>query len=151
MKKPKKFITNFGVLNSGMSLSVMLYVAMGFFGYIRYGNEVAGSITLTLPEGELMSVIVQILLSFSIYITHALQCYVAIDISWNEYIQPKMNNLTDKSKLVWEYVVRTFTVFLTCKFLNTQLYILIYIPYHVCILLGSKLICYFLNSGTLRS
>lgn len=56
------------------------------------------------------------LLAFGIFITHGLACYVAIDITWNEYIEKKLGN--SRRKLLWEYVVRTLLVIVTCKFHN---------------------------------
>lgn len=50
MKDPKSFGGNTGVLNRAMSIIVFLYVGMGLFGYLRYGEEAAGSITLNLPS-----------------------------------------------------------------------------------------------------
>ena len=115
MKKPKKFMTPCGVLNIGMALNIILYVGMGLFGYLRYGDEVDGTVTTNLPQNEVLSAVVQILLAVSIFITHSLQCYVAIDISWNDYIQPKIKHTSPKTQLFWEYVVRTVIVILTCK------------------------------------
>lgn len=51
MKNPKRFLGCPGVLNTAMITVVTLYAVIGFFGYIRYGPEVRGSITLNLPEG----------------------------------------------------------------------------------------------------
>lgn len=73
MKKPKAFGGNFGVLNKGllavstlnsrefysnlfaaMIIIVVLYVGMGLFGYLRFGSDVLGSITLNLPKNEML-------------------------------------------------------------------------------------------------
>lgn len=44
---------NVGVLNRSMILIIFLYVGMGFFGYLKYGANIKGSITLNLPQNEL--------------------------------------------------------------------------------------------------
>ncbi|XP_076654637.1 proton-coupled amino acid transporter-like protein acs [Halictus rubicundus] len=111
MKKPKTFIKTFGVLNIGMGGIVVLYTALGFFGYIRYGATVGGSITISLTEPALLAKAVQILLAIAIFFTHPIQCYVAIDIVWNDYVAPRMEK--NSHKLLWEYVVRTALVLLT--------------------------------------
>lgn len=54
------------------------------------------------------------MLAFAIYITHGLACYVAIDITWNEYM--KKNFAESPRKLLWEYVTRTLLVLVTCKY-----------------------------------
>ena len=42
-----------GVLNTAMTIVISLYMAVGFFGYLKYGEDVLGSITLNLPSNEL--------------------------------------------------------------------------------------------------
>ncbi|XP_014470140.1 PREDICTED: proton-coupled amino acid transporter 1-like isoform X2 [Dinoponera quadriceps] len=111
MKTPKAFMKPFGVLNLSMSVIIVLYAGLGFFGYIRYGSDIEGSITLSLPTDEKVGKAVQIILAIAIFFTHPIQCYVAIDIAWNEYISPAIGK--HRFKLVWEYVVRTVIILLT--------------------------------------
>lgn len=49
MKNPSHFIGCPGVLNTGMAFVVTLYASVGFLGYLKYGDETQGSITLNLP------------------------------------------------------------------------------------------------------
>lgn len=53
MKTPQHFLGCPGVLNIGMFLVVSLYTGFGFFGYLKFGDEVQGSITLNLPKKAL--------------------------------------------------------------------------------------------------
>lgn len=50
MKTPKSFVGKFGVLNQAMISIIIMYIGMGLFGYLQYGDEAAGSITLNLPS-----------------------------------------------------------------------------------------------------
>lgn len=111
MKNPKSFMKPFGVLNVAMSIIVTMYATLGFFGYIRFGKDIEGSITLNLPAQENLGIAVQILLAIAIFFTHPIQCYVAIDISWNEYISPFFEKY--RYKTFWEYVVRTAIILIT--------------------------------------
>nr|CAD7457076.1 unnamed protein product [Timema tahoe] len=52
MKTPTHFVGCPGVLNIGMFVVVTLYTSVGFFGYLKYGDETKGSITLNLPTEE---------------------------------------------------------------------------------------------------
>lgn len=52
MKTPTHFIGCPGVLNTGMFFVVSLYALVGFFGYLKYGNDTYGSITLNLTKTE---------------------------------------------------------------------------------------------------
>lgn len=49
MKTPKKFSW---VLNTGMAFVTLLYIAFGFMAYLKYGNDIADTVTLNLPPGE---------------------------------------------------------------------------------------------------
>jgi proton-coupled amino acid transporter len=53
MKNPDHFISKIGILNIAMAIVVVLYAVIGFLGYIRFGDEVEGSVTLSLPAEEM--------------------------------------------------------------------------------------------------
>lgn len=52
MRTPEDFGGMTGVLNTGMVIVACLYTSVGFFGYLKYGESVKGSITLNLPPGD---------------------------------------------------------------------------------------------------
>lgn len=52
MKTPKAFGHPCGVLNTGMTFIVLLYVAVGALGYIFCVSNCSDSITLDLPKGD---------------------------------------------------------------------------------------------------
>ncbi|CAG9134607.1 unnamed protein product [Plutella xylostella] len=52
MERPQQFLGCPGVLNIAMSAVVVLYGFIGFFGYLKYGDEVRGSLTLNLPQDQ---------------------------------------------------------------------------------------------------
>jgi len=53
MKIPEQFTKRFGVLNVGMTIVASLLIVMGFLGYLKYGDEVQGSLTLNLPQKDM--------------------------------------------------------------------------------------------------
>lgn len=53
MKNPKQFSSVFGVLNVGMVIVTSFIILTGFMGYLRFGDNVRGSLTLNLPEAFL--------------------------------------------------------------------------------------------------
>lgn len=53
MKKPRNFNKPFGVLNVGMVIVGAMFVTMGFLSYLKYGDNVAGSVTLNLAPQEM--------------------------------------------------------------------------------------------------
>lgn len=54
-----------GVLNTSLVIVTALYIGMGFFGYLKYGEEVLGSITLNLPMSSVYALQTTIRNSFS--------------------------------------------------------------------------------------
>lgn len=53
MRKPLTFAQPIGVLNIGISFVTILYILFGFFGYLKWGEDVQGSLTLNLPEADM--------------------------------------------------------------------------------------------------
>ena len=47
MKRPEDFGW---VLNVGMGIVTILFVSMGLFGYLTFGHNLKGSVTLNLPD-----------------------------------------------------------------------------------------------------
>lgn len=52
MQTPEALGSRFGVLDLAMTVAMVLYAAVGFYGYLRFGDAVQGSITLNLPCHE---------------------------------------------------------------------------------------------------
>lgn len=103
MKQPKHFAKTLGVMNISMIPISILYVIFGFFGYLKYGDEIQGSITLNLPQAEIMAQLIKGLYSLTIFISYHLCYYVVYDILWKNFLQGKIQT----KKLFWEYVLRT--------------------------------------------
>ncbi|XP_055705064.1 proton-coupled amino acid transporter-like protein CG1139 isoform X1 [Phlebotomus papatasi] len=68
-----------GVLNTGMVIVACLYTAVGFFGYLKYGDKVSGSITLDLPN-TMLAQSVRIVMAVAIFFSYGLQFYVPVNI-----------------------------------------------------------------------
>lgn len=53
MKRPDHFLGCPSVLNVAMSIVVVLYSIIGVFGYLKYGEDTMGSVTLNLDTTDL--------------------------------------------------------------------------------------------------
>lgn len=105
MKTPQHFLGVCGVLNQGMAGVTLVYIFLGFLGYLKYGNETMGSITLNLPQDELKAQAVKILIALAVYCTFGLQFYVCLEIAWNG-----IKDRCKKNARLCNYVLRTVLV-----------------------------------------
>ncbi|XP_063784400.1 proton-coupled amino acid transporter 1-like isoform X2 [Pseudophryne corroboree] len=106
MKLPHQFPI---VLYVGMAIVTSLYISMGTLGYLRFGSSIHGSITLNLPNCWLYQA-VKLMYSFGIFITFALQFYVAAEI-----IVPSATSRVSDRWVLWvDLSVRTGLVCITC-------------------------------------
>ena len=52
MRDKPAFIGWNGVLNLGLVITICLYQAVGFYGFLKFGNDAKGSVTLNLPDDD---------------------------------------------------------------------------------------------------
>lgn len=105
MKTPQHFIGICGVLNQGMSGVTLVYILLGFLGYVKYGDAALGSITLNLPIEEIPAQIVKILIALAVFCTFGLQFYVCLEIGWDA-----LKTRFTKRPLLVNYMMRTILV-----------------------------------------
>ncbi|XP_013141530.1 PREDICTED: proton-coupled amino acid transporter 4-like [Papilio polytes] len=82
MSKPHHFLGCPGVLNIAMSAVAVLYGFVGFAGYLNFGEEVRGSLTLNLPQDEILAQTAKILVACVMLLSFALVYYVPVDVVW---------------------------------------------------------------------
>lgn len=105
MKTPKHFIGLCGVLNQGMGGVTLVYIALGFLGYVKYGDDALGSITLNLPIEDYAAQLVKILIAAAVFCTFGLQFFVCIEIGW-DHLKEKFT----KRPTMVNYMMRTVMV-----------------------------------------
>ncbi|XP_022235220.1 proton-coupled amino acid transporter 1-like [Limulus polyphemus] len=114
MQTPQDFGGCNGVLNTGMIIVCCFYVAVGFFGYLKFGKDVKGSVTLNLPA-EPAYELVRIMFAIAVFLSYAIQFYVPLQFIW-PFIRKK-RRLDDwmsmKTQRIWEYVLRALLVLVT--------------------------------------
>merc|ERR1711892_29092 len=110
MSKPKDMLGWNGVLNTSMVTIAGLYIATGFFGYLKYGGETAASITLNLPQGDVLAQSALCMFSIAIFFSYALQFYVVMDIIGPNIIKP---NVSDRMYPFVEWITRVLLTVLT--------------------------------------
>ncbi|CAO1407954.1 unnamed protein product [Diamesa hyperborea] len=103
MKKPQQFLGCPGVLNTSMTVTIILYALVGILGYARYRGEIRGSITLNLPTTEVTALIGQVLIGLAIMFTFGLQFFVPMEILMKK-LEPK---IAKDKRNVYEIAIRT--------------------------------------------
>ncbi|XP_071086834.1 neutral amino acid uniporter 4-like [Haliotis cracherodii] len=113
MRNPQDFAGWTGVLNLGMVIVTSLYTAVGFYGYLKYGDEAKGSITLNLPTDDWLYLSVKLMFAISIFISYGVQFYVPMKIIW-PVIE---SHLVSRRLIVYgEYLLRIVLVLITFGF-----------------------------------
>ncbi|XP_022900024.1 proton-coupled amino acid transporter-like protein pathetic [Onthophagus taurus] len=105
MKTPTHFIGCPGVLNTGMFFVVLLYASVGFFGFLKYGEFTEPSITLNLPQDEILAQCVKIMIAVAIFFTYSLQFYVPMEI-----IMKNLKQRFGMRSTLGEYLIRSVIV-----------------------------------------
>ncbi|XP_002154489.2 proton-coupled amino acid transporter 1 isoform X1 [Hydra vulgaris] len=106
MRKQEDF---FWVLDTSMATVAILYIAMGFFGYVAFGEEILASVTLNLPKLPFY-VIVKLSYTLAIFLTYFIQFYVPMEI----LIPPLQRGAGKNCKLASDAFMRISMVTVTC-------------------------------------
>ncbi|KAL5237915.1 hypothetical protein ACI65C_005325 [Semiaphis heraclei] len=108
MKTPRDFLGLFGVLNVGMGGVTIVYILLGFLGYLKYGEATKSSITLNLPTEDVAAQVAKICISLAVFCTYGLQFFVCLEITWT-----KIQENFEKVTVYHNYVLRTVLVTLS--------------------------------------
>uniref|UniRef100_A0A034V2Q5 Proton-coupled amino acid transporter 1 n=1 Tax=Bactrocera dorsalis TaxID=27457 RepID=A0A034V2Q5_BACDO len=86
MRKPSDFARTMGVLNMGMTLVTFMFLFAGILGYLKWGEEVGGSLTLNLGD-TILAQCVKVMVSIGVMLGYPLQFFIAIQIMLPNAIQ----------------------------------------------------------------
>ncbi|KAH8296230.1 hypothetical protein KR054_003385, partial [Drosophila jambulina] len=85
METPQDYIGCCGMLNMSFIVVLISYTIFGVFGYWRFGDKVASSISFNLPTKHAVANVSCALIVSAIFLTYPLSGYVVIDIIMNQY------------------------------------------------------------------
>lgn len=112
MKQPKQMSNWLGVVNVSYVLLMILYVLIGFLGYLKFGANARDSITLDLPPEPIYDC-VRAMFATSIFLSYPLQFYVLNDILWtyckNKILERRNSSLMKLSSLSTISTITTST------------------------------------------
>lgn len=104
-----------GVLNTSMIIVTCLYFAVGFFGYVQYGEAVLGSVTLNLPVEETLAQTIIVMFAIAIFFTYAIQFYVPLEILV-PIVQDKVRQYIEGRDGFVDLALRYFLILITFAF-----------------------------------
>uniref|UniRef100_A0A3B1K6S9 Solute carrier family 36 member 4 n=1 Tax=Astyanax mexicanus TaxID=7994 RepID=A0A3B1K6S9_ASTMX len=107
MREPKRFPQ---ALDIGMGVVIVLYVSLATLGYIRFGDDIKGSITLNLPHDTWSNLLVKVLYSFGVYVSFAVQFFVPADI----LVPAVCERVSEPYRRPADLCTRTLLVCITC-------------------------------------
>ena len=108
MRNPADFTW---VVNLGMGISTVLFFAMGLLGYIAFGENIDGSISLNLPDTPFYDA-VKIGYALAMFFTYFIQFYVPMQI----LLPSLLSRYQRRGGSCFEYSFRAFVVVLTAVF-----------------------------------
>jgi proton-coupled amino acid transporter len=84
MAEPHRYLGITGVLNVFCCFIAFFYTFLGFFSYVRFGQDIKGSVTLNLPMEETAAVIAKIFIGLSSKVSIGLITYICTEVVWKE-------------------------------------------------------------------
>uniref|UniRef100_A0A914WMU9 Amino acid transporter transmembrane domain-containing protein n=1 Tax=Plectus sambesii TaxID=2011161 RepID=A0A914WMU9_9BILA len=78
MDQPQYFIARNGVLNTACLLVAAIYAVVGFYGYLKFGDAVADTVTLNLPSTAFYQT-VKLMFVVCVMVSYPLQFYVPLE------------------------------------------------------------------------
>ncbi|ALC49172.1 CG4991, partial [Drosophila busckii] len=111
MKEPEKFSSRFGVLNITMLFITALFIFTGFVSYLRWGDQVEGSITLNLNVEEVLSQVVKIVAALGVFFGYPIQFFVMIKILWPPV--KRANSCAQKYPITMQVALRFVMIMMT--------------------------------------
>lgn len=111
MRHPNNFSRKLGVLNVGVLILTSFVITFGFFGYWQYGEKVASTLTLNLPQDEVLAQSVNIIIAVGVALGYAMQFYIPIQILFP--LVKRSMSCASNNPLASELVFRIFMVLVT--------------------------------------
>lgn len=105
MRHPKHFLGYSGVFATAMYFVISISVVVGFTGYVKFGDDVQGSITLNLPN-DILAETVKILVAIAILFTYGLQVIAAAQVIWKG-VKP---HISEENETFGYYTMRVIMI-----------------------------------------
>ncbi|XP_026842073.1 glutamate transporter polyphemus isoform X1 [Drosophila persimilis] len=85
MAQPQSYLGMFGVLNVSVFFILLSNIFFGIMGYWRFGEIVEASITLNIPQNEILSQLIKVFIATGIFLSYPLNGFVVITVIFSDY------------------------------------------------------------------
>ncbi|XP_043644569.1 glutamate transporter polyphemus isoform X2 [Drosophila teissieri] len=110
MAHPQSYLGLFGVLNLAVLFILLSNMFFGIIGYWRFGESVHASITLNIPQDEILSQFIKVFIASGIFLSYPLNGFVVITVIFSDYGRSEANQ---RNRTLMEYLVRLVFLLLT--------------------------------------
>ncbi|KHJ93434.1 transmembrane amino acid transporter protein, partial [Oesophagostomum dentatum] len=114
MRKPQHMLGLLGVISTSVGFVSILYTVTGFLGYITYGDQLKGSITLNLTNSPL-DFSVKVMLLIMTYCGYLIQHYPVVEMC-SPFVQNRLKDASSCTILASDYALRYIIVFMSFGF-----------------------------------
>ncbi|KAH8309647.1 hypothetical protein KR059_012663, partial [Drosophila kikkawai] len=111
MAHPQNYLGLFGVLNLAVLFILFSNLFFGIMGYWRFGESVQASVTLNIPQCEILSQVIKFCIATGILLSYPLHGFVVITVIFSDYSNTEENK-RKHHKLI-ECMVRIIFLLLT--------------------------------------
>ncbi|KAM8711535.1 hypothetical protein ACLKA7_000643 [Drosophila subpalustris] len=109
MAHPENYLGFCGVLNMAVFFILFTNIFFGIMGYWRFGEHVEASVTLNIPQNEVLSQIIKTTIACGIFLSYPLNGFVVITVVFKDY----GNEASNKHHYSVEFAVRLCFLLLT--------------------------------------
>lgn len=114
------------ILCVAIIIVIFLYSLIGSIGFLKYGSDVKGTLTLNLPDDEIYAQLTQIFISIAVYLTIALNFFVTTEVFWRLFNHHFPENRLKLAHIIYRWALITF-VFILALFIPKLEYIMVII------------------------
>ncbi|KAH8252475.1 hypothetical protein KR032_000217, partial [Drosophila birchii] len=113
MAHPQCYLGIFGVLNLAVFFILFSNLFFGIMGYWRFGEAIQDSVTLNIPQSEILSQVIKFCIATGILLSYPLHGYVVITVIFHDY---SIDEEKKRRRILFEYLFRIIFLFLTGTF-----------------------------------
>lgn len=96
-----------GLINLSLGMVLIMYVTVGFYGYIRFGADVKGSLTYSMPMTPWYYMIIKPIYAVLVALSFGLQYQILVEVVWKGFV----NNMPMRFVTLWGNLVLRLAIF----------------------------------------